>query len=92
MGIDEFERWWRVRERADIVRMIAALDHDPDDGGSDVCHARACAELEVVLKRSGRHRLGWRAAHRLRVAAIDACRRTGVLDHDRDGAVRLAPK
>ena len=90
MGVDEFERWWRVRERADIVRMIAAIDPGPAAGGCDVCHVRACAELDVVLRRSGRRRLGARAAHQLRVAVVDACRRTGVLEEDRDGVVRLA--
>jgi len=67
MDIDDFERWWRVRERADIVRLIGAL-----------------------LRRSGRHRLGCLAAHAVRSAAIEACRRTGVLDDDRGGSVRLA--
>ena len=90
MGVDEFERWWRAREHADIVRMISALDQGPADQGSDVCHVRACAELDVVLRRSGRRLAASRVAHRLRVAVVDACRRTGVLDEDRDGAVRLA--
>lgn len=90
MSVDEFERWWRARGRADIIRMITVLDGNPGHGGADVCHARACAELEVLLKRSGRDRLGHRVAHRLRVAVVDACRRTGVLDDDRDGSVRLA--
>jgi hypothetical protein len=90
MGVDEFERWWRVRERADIVRMIATLDPDRATGGCDVCHVRACAELDVVLRRSGRRRLASQVAHRLRLAVVEACRRTGVFDEDRDGAVRLA--
>ena len=90
MGVDEFERWWRVREHADIVRMISAMANGPGEQGRDVCHVRACAELDVVLRRSGRRRLASRVAHRLRVAVVEACRRTGVLDEDRDGAVRLA--
>jgi hypothetical protein len=90
MGVDEFERWWRVRERADIVRMIAALDPGRSADVLDACHALACAELEVVLRRSGRQRLAGQVAHRVRMACADACRRTGVLDEDRDGAVRLA--
>ena len=74
MGVDEFERWWRAREHADIVRMISALDQGPADQGSDVCHVRACAELDVVLRRSGRRLAASRVAHRLRVAVVDACR------------------
>lgn len=90
MDIDDFEGWWRVRERADIVRMIGALDATAGTGDGDACHVRACAEVGVLLRRSGRHRLGCRAAHQVRLAAVEACRRTGVLDDDRAGAIRLA--
>lgn len=90
MDIDDFERWWRVRERADIVRLIGALDAAGGVADGDVCHARACAEVGALLRRSGRHRLGCLAAHAVRSAAIEACRRTGVLDDDRGGSVRLA--
>lgn len=90
MGIDEFERWWTGQERADIERMIAAVDRVDVDQGADVCFVRACAELDVALRRAGRHRLGCRAAHRLRLAVLDAARRTGALERDRDGTVRLA--
>ncbi|HEU5083290.1 MAG TPA: hypothetical protein VFU14_08125 [Acidimicrobiales bacterium] len=90
MGIDDFERWWRVRERADIVRLIGALDAASGVAGGEVCHARACAELGVALRRAGRHRTACLAAHAVRSAAIEACRRTGVLDEDHAGSVRLA--
>jgi len=90
MGIDEFERWWRARERADIVRMIGAVDASTPADRIDVGHVLACASLDVALRRRGRRRLGCQVAHRLRVAVLDACRRTGVLDEDRDGSVRLA--
>ncbi len=90
MDIDDFERWWRVRERADIVRLIGALDATAGVADGDVCHARACAEVGAALRRTGRHRSGWAAAHAVRSAAIEACRRTGVFDEDRAGSVRLA--
>jgi hypothetical protein len=90
MDIDDFERWWRVRERADIMRMIGAVGATSGMADGEVCHARACAEVVVLLRRSGRQRLGCRAAHQVRLAVVEACRRTGVLDDDRDGAVRLA--
>jgi len=90
MGIDEFERWWRAREHADIVRMIGALDAASAGDRVDVCHVMACASLDVALRRTGRRRVGCQAAHQLRVAVLDACRRTGVLDEDREGSVRLA--
>lgn len=90
MGIDDFERWWRVRERADIVRLIGALDAASGVAGGDVCHARACAEVGVALRRAGRHRTACLAAHAVRSAAIEACRRTGVLEEDHAGSVRLA--
>lgn len=89
MDIDDFERWWRVRERADIVRMIAGLEVT---AGSEreIGHLRASAEMGALLRRSGRRRLGCRAAHRVRLAVVDACRRTGVLAEDRAGVTRLA--
>lgn len=90
MDIDAFERWWRVREHADIVRMIGALGAGAAAPDRDVCHVLACAELDVVLRRSGRRRAAGRAAHRVHVAVREVCRRTGVLDEDRDGAVHLA--
>lgn len=90
MDIDDFERWWRVREHADIVRMIGAVDATPGTVDGEVCHARACAEVGALLRRSGRQRLGGRAAHQVRVAVVEACRRTGVLEEDRRGAIRLA--
>jgi hypothetical protein len=90
MGVDEFERWWRVRERADIERMIGAVDVAASTPDADVCHVLACASLDVALRRTGRRREGCRAAHRVRVAVLDACRRTEVLETDHDGAVRLA--
>jgi len=90
MDIDGFERWWRVREHADIVRMIGTLESGVAPPDPDVCHVLACAELDVALRRSGRHRVGSKAAHRIRVAVMDTCRRTGVLDEDRTGAVHLA--
>jgi hypothetical protein len=90
MGVDEFERWWQDRQRGEIERLIASLDPGTEADGPDVCFVRACAELDVALRRAGRHRVGCRAAHRLRVAVVDACRRTGVFDEDRDGSVRLA--
>jgi len=90
MRVDEFERWWSDRDRAEIVRMIAATAPPEDLRGGDACRARAAAELDVLLRRRGRQHAGLRAAHRLRLAVVDACRRTGVLDDDHDGAVRLA--
>ena len=90
MGVDEFERWWRERERADIVRMMASVHHADCDDSREVCLVAACAELDVVLRRSGRRLAGSRAAHRVRRAVLDACERTGLLDEDRDGVVRLA--
>ena len=90
MGVDDFERWWRVRERADIERMIGTVELGASAPDADVCHLLACASLDVALRRSGRRREGCRAAHRLRVAVLEACRRTGVLEEDHEGAVRLA--
>ena len=90
MDIDDFERWWREQEHADIVRMIGAVAATSGTADREVCHARACAEIGVLLRRSGRQRLGCRAAHRVRLAVVEACRRTGMLDEDREGSVRLA--
>lgn len=90
MGIDEFERWWREREHADIVRLIGVVEASFGIGDGDVCHARACAEVSALLRRSGRQRHGCWAAHEVRTTVVEACRRTGVLDEDRDGSARLA--
>lgn len=90
MDIDDFERWWREQEHADIVRMIGTVEATSRTADREVCHARACAEIGALLRWSGRQRLGCRAAHQVRLAVVEACRRTGVLDEDREGSVRLA--
>lgn len=90
MDVDEFVTWWRERERADIERMIDALDTVVGTADGEVGRLRAGAEVGALLRRSGRSRLGCRAAHRSSLAAIEACARTGVFDHDRSGAIQLA--
>jgi hypothetical protein len=90
MQIDDFERWWQDQERAGLERMIGAVGASSDTADHAVCHLRACTEVQALLRRSGRQRLGCQAAHRAHVAVVDACRRTGLFESDREGSVRLA--
>lgn len=90
MEIDDFERWWHGQDRADLERMIVTVGASSDTADHAVCHLRACTEVRLLLRRAGRQRLGCEVAHRVHVAVLDACRRTGVLESDRQGSVRLA--
>lgn len=90
MEIEDFERWWEGRERPTLERMIRTVGAAAGTADHAVCHLLACTEVRAVLRRSGRQRIGCEVAHRVHVAVLDACRRTGVLDDDREGAVRLA--
>lgn len=90
MQIDDFERWWQDQERVGLERMIGAVGAAGGTADHAVCHLRACTEVRALLRRSGRQRLGCQVAHRVHVAVLDACRRTGVLESDREGSVRLA--
>lgn len=90
MDVDDFVTWWRERERADIERMIDALDAVVGTADGEIGRLRAGAEVGALLRRSGRARLGCRAAHDCSQAAVEACARTGVLRDDRSAATRLA--
>lgn len=90
MQIDDFERWWQGQGRAGLERMIGAMDATNGTADQAVCHLRACTEVRALLRRAGRQRLGCEVTHRAHVAVLDACRRTGVLDEDKEGSVRLA--
>ncbi len=90
MDVDDFVRWWRERERADIERMIDALDCLVGTADGGIARILACAEVGALLRRSGRSRLGCRAAHRSITAVLDCCERAGVLEENRSGATRLA--
>ena len=90
MQVEDFERWWQDQDRVGLERMIDTVDAADDTADHAVCHLRACTEVRALLRRSGRQRLGCQVAHRVHVAVLDACRRTGVLESDREGSVRLA--
>ena len=51
LGIDDFERWWRVRERADIVRLVGALD--PPSGAAGEAPAAALRDAKRSLMKQG---------------------------------------
>ena len=76
-------------ERADIERMIDLLGAEAETADGEIARLRARAEVGALLRRSGRARLGCRAARRCRRAAREACDRTGLLDQDRAGSTRL---
>lgn len=90
MQVEDFERWWQDQDRAGLERMIGAVGSAGDTADHTVCHLRACTEVRALLRRSGRQRLGCQVAHQVHVAVLEACRRTGVLQSDREGTVRLA--
>lgn len=90
MQADDFERWWQQQERVGLERMIDTVGSSHDTADHAACHLRACTEVRALLRRSGRQRLGCQVAHQVHVAVLDACRRTGVLESDREGSVRLA--
>lgn len=90
MDVDQFVDWWGGRERADLDAMLLALAETEETVGGAVCRLRASHEVDVALRRCGGVRLGSDAAHRATVAALTACRETGLSAVDRSAATRLA--
>lgn len=90
MDVDQFVDWWGDRRRADLDAILRALEETDETVGGSVCRMRAAHDVDVALRRRGGVRLGSEAAHRATVAALTACRETGLSAADRSAATRLA--
>lgn len=85
MDIDDFERWWTGRCRADIEWLIDVVTAATETADGEVERLRATREVARSLARSGRRRAAGVASHRLRLCALAVCSDTGVRAADPDG-------
>lgn len=85
MDVDDFERWWSGRRRADIEWLIDAVTAATETADGEVERLRATRDVTRALERSGRRRAAGVASHRIRVCALAACSDSGVRAVDPDG-------
>lgn len=90
MDIDDFERWWRTRDRADIEWIIDAVAATTDTTDGEIERLRATREVNRLLARSGRRRLACEVSHRVRLGVLEACAASGVRDDDPAGTTLVA--